>query len=337
LLAPASERKSIVADKTDIWMPVFIGDYLADTSRLTTEQHGAYFLLLMDYWKNGPLPDNDAILAQIVRLSADAWSMHQAMLKQFFNKGSDGLLHQKRSDLEIAKARANKENATLKAKNAANKRWDKKEDAPSNAPSIPPSNAPSMLELCPSPSPLPFKEVSDANASSPPRDADGGKKDPDELIYAEYPRKEGHRAAIKAIASAVKRLLKGEGGMPPMGRREARIYLYRRAQAYARSPAGQNADLTKIPHPSTWFNQSRYLDDEKHWQQAGIDFRGVASGTPIAKKPDPSRPTDAWMGKGAASWTIEDCRRYRADKQVRGQPIDPDFERQLQEIEKGSK
>ena len=75
--------------KADIWMPLYIGDYLADTARLTTEQHGAYLLLLMDYWRSGRLPDNDQVLAQISKLSPDAWGNAKAMLKQFFSI-SDG-------------------------------------------------------------------------------------------------------------------------------------------------------------------------------------------------------------------------------------------------------
>ena len=69
-------------EKADIWMPLYIGDYLADTTRLTTEQHGAYLLLIMDYWRSGKLPDNDAVLMQITRLQPNAWSNARAMLEQ---------------------------------------------------------------------------------------------------------------------------------------------------------------------------------------------------------------------------------------------------------------
>lgn len=75
--------------KTDIWMPLYIGDYLADTSRLTTEQHGAYLLLIMDYWRNGRLPDDDAILANISRLSLESWAKHREVLQGFF-EAQDG-------------------------------------------------------------------------------------------------------------------------------------------------------------------------------------------------------------------------------------------------------
>jgi uncharacterized protein YdaU (DUF1376 family) len=138
-------------NSTKLWMPVYVADYLADTARLTTEQHGAHLLLLFDYWRNGALPDDDATLARVCRLSADAWSMHGALLRSFFFEGEDGLLHQKRIDAEIAKAQLNRAASVTRAKKAAQARWSK--DAPSNAPSIPQA----MPEQCPSPSPIPLK------------------------------------------------------------------------------------------------------------------------------------------------------------------------------------
>jgi uncharacterized protein YdaU (DUF1376 family) len=58
--------------KSDTWMPFFVGDYLSATGRLTTEQHGAYLLILLDYWKNGPPPNDDGVLAALARMSPSA-------------------------------------------------------------------------------------------------------------------------------------------------------------------------------------------------------------------------------------------------------------------------
>jgi uncharacterized protein YdaU (DUF1376 family) len=139
--------------KTDIWMPLYIGDYLADTSRLTTEQHGAYLLLLMDYWRSGRLPDNDQVLAQITKLSSDAWSNARAMLEQFFSI-EDGYWIHKRVEQELSQAVDNKTKNHQRAVDAANARWKKQQnDATSNAN----SNAQAMLKQCPSPSPSPSK------------------------------------------------------------------------------------------------------------------------------------------------------------------------------------
>lgn len=134
-------------------MPLYIGDYLADTSRLTTEQHGAYLLLLMDYWRSGRLPDNDQVLAQIAKLSPDAWSNARAMLEQFFSIENGFWVHG-RVEKELAQSLENKAKNHQRAVQAAEKRWNKQ---PKNATSNANSNAQAMLKQCPSPSPSPSK------------------------------------------------------------------------------------------------------------------------------------------------------------------------------------
>lgn len=55
-------------------MPMYWDAYLADTTHLTTEEHGAYFLLLGAMWRrNGCVPDDDKDTARIVGVSIGKW------------------------------------------------------------------------------------------------------------------------------------------------------------------------------------------------------------------------------------------------------------------------
>lgn len=136
-------------------MPLYIGDYLASTSRLTTEQHGAYLLLIMDYWKNGPPPDDDAILSQICRMNANAWSNASSTIRAFFKQCNGHLVHS-RIDREIATAKDKKDAFVAKARDAAKVRWDKHASSTSQA----------LLGSCPSPSPLPTPSESTSQSTS---------------------------------------------------------------------------------------------------------------------------------------------------------------------------
>lgn len=148
--------------KADIWMPFYIADYLADTTRLTTEQHGAYVLLILDYWRNGPPPNDPQTLAQITRMSPDAWSNASSRILAFFEQ-RDGMLYHGRIEREKVEASSNKDKKQAKAKAAAEARWGK--NASGNAP----SNAQAMPEQCPSPSPSPspIGDKKDIGAGAP--------------------------------------------------------------------------------------------------------------------------------------------------------------------------
>jgi len=117
--------------KLDTWMPLYIGDYLADTMHLQGAEHGAYLLLLMHYWRNGPLPDDDKVLAGIARIKRREWDNEVGpTVRAFFAIQDDGRLHQKRMDEEKMRA----ENLSEKRRAAANVRHKPKPTTPSNGP-----------------------------------------------------------------------------------------------------------------------------------------------------------------------------------------------------------
>lgn len=85
------------------YMPLYIADYRTDTLHLTTEQHGAYLLLLMALWNaGGKLPDNDTQLSRIVCATSQRWAkMRDIVLRFFVHK--DGTISHKRIDQELQK------------------------------------------------------------------------------------------------------------------------------------------------------------------------------------------------------------------------------------------
>jgi uncharacterized protein YdaU (DUF1376 family) len=117
-------------------MPLYIGDYMADTMRLSTLEHGAYLLLIMEYWRQGPLPDDDRALASIAKLDTRAWSKTVGPVIRRYFTSRDGLLHHKRIEAERAKT------ATISEKrsNAAKTRYKGGGKTDANAPAKPAAN-----------------------------------------------------------------------------------------------------------------------------------------------------------------------------------------------------
>jgi uncharacterized protein YdaU (DUF1376 family) len=110
--------------KVDQWMPLYIAEYTADTTRFTCEQHGAYLLLIMDYWRNGPPPDDDAVLAQVAKLTPVRWRAIRPVIQAKFQVGGGEWKH-KRVEKEIAKAKATQQVLSERGKEGAAARWNK--------------------------------------------------------------------------------------------------------------------------------------------------------------------------------------------------------------------
>lgn len=112
-----------MTQRPSAWMPLYVADYLADTSHLSTRQHGAYLLLLMHYWRTGdPLALDEEKLRRIARLSPEEWLDDGADILAFFK--SDGVaFHNHRIDIELAKAVAKQAAKAEAGRKGSQKRW----------------------------------------------------------------------------------------------------------------------------------------------------------------------------------------------------------------------
>lgn len=104
-------------------MPLYIADYLGDTMHLTTEQHGAYLLLLMSSWKvEGKLPNDPVALQATTRMSAQQWAKSEPTLARFFTVTAEFWTHE-RVQRELEKAKGKVEKASKAGAASARVRW----------------------------------------------------------------------------------------------------------------------------------------------------------------------------------------------------------------------
>ncbi len=69
-------------------LPLWTDAYLADTRHLSTVEHGAYLLLLMEAWRRPhcDLPDDDKILARLAGLSPDEWTAIAPVVMELWDR-----------------------------------------------------------------------------------------------------------------------------------------------------------------------------------------------------------------------------------------------------------
>lgn len=100
-------------------LPLFTDAYIADTMHLTTQQHGAYMLLLMAAWRDQDcsLPNDDVQLSRMCRLSLRQWQVNRSIVLAFWRLNEGGRWTQGRllDELEFLRARRRSSSAAGKA------------------------------------------------------------------------------------------------------------------------------------------------------------------------------------------------------------------------------
>ncbi|SEP63616.1 Uncharacterized conserved protein YdaU, DUF1376 family [Devosia sp. YR412] len=88
------------------FMQLYVSDFVGDTLQLSTEQIGAYFLMLIALWNaGGSLPAGEVELARISRMSVKKWRAVSPELLTFFTLDNEILSHARLSK-ELQKVEA---------------------------------------------------------------------------------------------------------------------------------------------------------------------------------------------------------------------------------------
>lgn len=103
------------------YIQLYVSDYLADTMHLTAEEHGAYLLLIMNYWQTEkPIPENR--LQGITRVFNDRWTTVKSSLSDFFKVDENGCWYHERIEKDLEKIKLKSQQASEAGRRSAEKR-----------------------------------------------------------------------------------------------------------------------------------------------------------------------------------------------------------------------
>src|SRR6516164_4706992 len=66
------------------WMPLYIGDFTADTMHLNATETGIYIRLIMHCWQHGSIPYDEHKLALIAHINPKLWHQYRGTIMPFF-------------------------------------------------------------------------------------------------------------------------------------------------------------------------------------------------------------------------------------------------------------
>jgi len=218
-------------------MPFYTDAYLADTTHLTTEEHGAYLLLLFAAWRSPgcSLRDDDAFLARVAKVTPDRWRKRLRPILAPFWRIQGGIWTQKKQQSVREKLGAISEKRAKAARQVREaKPLAERETVPAN-------------EGANGQQTGPYPKPNTKTKESPPTVpllGDERVLEEFEVWWQAYPRKIGRRATLEAYQR-----VRAEAGADQ---------LLAAVKAAAAAWKAEGTQDRFIPHPANWLEQRRW-------------------------------------------------------------------------------
>ncbi len=216
---------------------LYIGDYQRDTAHLSVTEHGAFLLMLQHYYATEkPLPTGKALHRMLRAQDKAERDAIDVVVSQFWTETEAGLING-RADKEIARAsdqaEVNRQTAMLREARRKAAR-EAHEQSTNRATNDQPNQTPdTRLNTNP---PTPRKRGKPAEPAG------------FDEFWSAYPRKVAKGAALKAWAKA----------KPDEPLQQQILAAIGRARD---GPDWRKDGGAFIPHPATWLNAQRWLDE----------------------------------------------------------------------------